>query len=638
VRALAVALVLAFHLQAPWVPGGYLGVSVFFTLSGFLITSLLLREHAEHGRIDVGGFYVRRLRRLVPASVLCLGAVSLLAMSGVLVERASLRSELNATVLQYANWSSLLSGRSYGALFEAPSPVAHFWSLAIEEQFYALWPIAMVALGAWAARRPDRPRVQRALVGTFLVLAVSAPLTAALWSADAAYFASWARFAEITAGAALAAVLTTRRMPASARALAPLCLAAIVALAVVSPAGRGWAYRGGLPAFALLSVGLIAGLQVEGPVRTALSWRPAVWVGKVSYGIYVFHWPVFAVLDHQRTGLDGVRLAEVRVGVSVALAALSFHFVERPVRSGLLVRHTGRYLLAAGAAASLVLLVASSLPELRRPADTAGVIVLAGSTTRAEAVGGVAGPAGIAPPAPTAAAPAAEGAPVAARGATVPPGPTTVAIFGDSVPDWLLRDAAASYTRTDVTVIDAAHEACDGVANAPRLRERKGLELFAPVDCRPWTASYPEVVDGGMPVDIAVLVIGQAPLVDRFVGGAWVSPCTDMSWYAADVEARIAYLRGRVGSVVLALPAWGGHGATWTLPDDHLERESCVRDRLHALAVDLAVPTVDLAEQLCLLGKANPDSPRRERDGVHVDAEDAPEVLYWLLDRAIASV
>src|SRR5687768_284207 len=242
VRAVSIALVLIFHLGAPWMPGGYLGVSVFFTLSGFLITSLLLGERASSGRIDVRAFYLRRLRRLLPASLVCLTGIAVLVAVGTIAARTDLRSGVLGAVFQVANWERLLGDKSYADLFLAPSPVDHFWSLAIEEQFYWLWPVAIAALTAFAPRH-----VTRVLVGGFALLGVGALVTAQTLGGDAAYFASWARFAEILAGAALAAVLAKRELSPRWGRLAPPALVSIVVLAVITPAGRGWAYEGGLP-------------------------------------------------------------------------------------------------------------------------------------------------------------------------------------------------------------------------------------------------------------------------------------------------------------------------------------------------------------------------------------------------------
>ena len=681
VRAVSIAVVLAFHLGAPWMPGGYLGVSVFFTLSGFLITSLLLEERATTGRIAVREFYVRRMRRLLPASLLCLAGIAVLAAVGVVAERESLRGDVLGGLLQVANWRALLADQSYGDLFRAPSPVAHFWSLAIEEQFYWVWPLAMAGLLGWVARRGGGPRrVAVVLTMAFVGFSASALATAAWWSADAAYYASWARFAEILAGAALAAVVARRELPARLAVLAPLCLAVVVALSVVTPAGHGWAYAGGLPLFSLVTVGLIAGLQVDGPVKSVLSQRPVVWVGQVSYGLYLYHWPVFAVLDRQRTGQSGLSLVAVRLGVTLLLTVVSYRLIERPVRTRRVLVRTGSYLGGATTAFATVLALAlvvvptvartgdsggavviaavggpaeaatapvepapaGNQPSTPIPSSASGAIALSGGTGDASAAvaadgtvdTGTAGSAVLAeaddPDARPASPPVTVPAPVTARSA----GPVTAAVFGDSVADWLLRQGTVGWDRRDVTLVDAAHEGCDAANRIPAGRDRHGVELVLPDGCEAWPTAYREVVeDQALPVDVAVLVLGQAVTVDRRVGGRWVGPCEDMAWYTDDVAARVAYLRRHVDDVVLVLPAWGGRGATWSLADDHLDRMACIRAELAGLAERLDLPTVDLAEVLCPAGPKGACNDLRHRDGTHVDPEDAPFVLDWLLDR-----
>ena len=207
VRAIAIVLVILFHLGYSWMPGGYLGVSVFFTLSGFLITSLLLDERSRRNAIRVRSFYARRVRRLLPASLVCIAGVSVLVVRGCARSRHG--RGIVASLLQVANWQQLLAHQSYADLFRAPSAVAHFWSLAIEEQFYWVWPIAIAGITERAARR-GRQSVLAPIVAAYLAFSASALLTARYLSADAVYFASWSRFAEILAGAALAAALTRR--------------------------------------------------------------------------------------------------------------------------------------------------------------------------------------------------------------------------------------------------------------------------------------------------------------------------------------------------------------------------------------------------------------------------------------------
>ena len=626
VRAVSIALVLAFHLGAPWMPGGYLGVSVFFTLSGFLITSLLLGERASSGRIDVRAFYVRRLRRLLPASLLCLAGIAVLAAVGVIAARSDLRAGVLGAVFQVANWERLLGEKSYADLFLSPSPVDHFWSLAIEEQFYWVWPLAVAGLTAVAARR-----VAHVLVGAFVVLAVGAVVTAQVLGGDAAYFASWARFAEILAGAALAAMVHGRRVPDGVARLAPLCLLAIVVLAVVTPAGRGWAYEGGLPLFALVSAGLLLGVLAPGPVARLLARDPIPWIGRISYGLYLFHWPVFTILGDASVG--------EKLAMTGGLTVVSYYVIERPIRTGRVLTVPSVYLR--GAAVGFVTVAAVAVvvvPDVQvAPRSSAPQVIAAvGSTSTPPATtvaSSVIGSSSPSAPAGETARPAA----VEVVPTTVPPpSPTVVALFGDSVADWLLRDAAPSFARTDVTLIDAAFEGCDGAAGIPAGRGHNDIALPLPSDCRAWNESYVDVVeDPSRPVDVAVLVVGYAPMVDRQVGGAWIGPCQSLSWYVDDVGARVAYLRGHVDRVVLAIPSWGGSKASFLTSKDHLERMGCVRAALADLATRSSIDTVDLAEVLCPEGPQGGCTALRDADGVHVDHDDAPMVLEWLLDRVV---
>ena len=184
-RGVAVLAVLAFHGGMSWATGGYLGVSVFFTLSGFLITSLLLVEHDRRGVVDLRAFYGRRLRRLAPAALCCLLAIATIQILWAPFGTSNLGPQLRWSALQIANWQQLLEGRSYGDLFQrqaadAASPVDHFWSLAVEEQFYLLWPAAVLVLCTVA--KGSRRVIVGVLAALLVIASAAAPLIARVGS------------------------------------------------------------------------------------------------------------------------------------------------------------------------------------------------------------------------------------------------------------------------------------------------------------------------------------------------------------------------------------------------------------------------------------------------------------------------
>ena len=211
VRAVAVTLVVLFHLGLPWMRAGYLGVSVFFTLSGFLITSLLLHEFHRDGTVSFRRFYARRARRLLPAAMACLLLVVVARWSGEFALVPGLRADLFGALFQVFNWVQIAGGSSYAALFGRSamftSPLEHYWSLAIEEQFYLVWPVVLVALCGWRARR-GRSVVRPLLVLTVL-FAAAAPLIGWKWGAGAAYWSTPSRLGELLVGALAAAWLHT---------------------------------------------------------------------------------------------------------------------------------------------------------------------------------------------------------------------------------------------------------------------------------------------------------------------------------------------------------------------------------------------------------------------------------------------
>ncbi len=344
-RAFAVLAVMAYHLNLGWAGGGYLGVDLFFVLSGFLITGLLLGEWSGTGGIGLRAFWGRRARRLLPAVLLLLVALSVYGWLGGGVnglDRSGLRGDSLATLFYVANWHFVFSHQSYFAQFAVPSPLRHTWSLAIEEQFYVVWPLLL--LGILGAARHSRLAATRRALGITVVLgAASAALMALLYvpggDPSRVYYGTDTRAFELLIGAALAILLARRRELSglARRTLHGAGIASAIALGYwwTHISGTpGWMYRGGFVGASLLVAVIIASVsQVRsGPLGAVLSLRPVRWVGMISYGLYLWHWPVFVLVNDTDTGLSGNVLLALRVALTFAVATLSFYALERPIR------------------------------------------------------------------------------------------------------------------------------------------------------------------------------------------------------------------------------------------------------------------------------------------------------------------
>ena len=340
-RAIAVLAVLFFHAGVADAPGGFLGVSLFFTLSGFLITGLLISESAATGRIALRRFWGRRVRRLMPAALVCLALV--LAGSRWLVARASipsLRIDVVAAAANVANWRFVTAHQSYAELFaNQPSAVLHFWSLAIEEQFYLIFPCVVALL-------LSRRRAWALPVGLTVMIAASVVASLLTTSHDAVYYGTHTRAAELLIGGLLACVVQRRnglavanpalRRPAVDRRLKQVLafagLIAFVVLVVNTRQSDGWLYQGGFAALAVLWCIVIVAARAPGPFRALVSQRPLVALGRRSYGVYLFHWPVFTLLTPSRLGVHGWQARVIQLAIIAAVTEASYRLIERPIR------------------------------------------------------------------------------------------------------------------------------------------------------------------------------------------------------------------------------------------------------------------------------------------------------------------
>jgi peptidoglycan/LPS O-acetylase OafA/YrhL len=335
-RALAVSLVVLAHAGVAELPGGFVGVDVFFVLSGFLITGLLVREADENGRIDIGDFYAKRARRILPAAAVTLIATGLATHFLLNFVRAKdVFGDILWSGLFAANVRFAQSETDYFARDEPPSPVQHFWSLAVEEQFYVAWPLMIAAVvGATAARRREVPR--RALTQVLLLiiaLSLAWSVHATATSATTAYFSTFTRAWQLALGALLAVTASrVAAQPRAARSVASLIgLTAVIVAALVYD--EGTAYPGVAAALPTLGAAmlLVGGMGSPTFVSTVLSARPLRFLGDISYSLYLWHWPVLIIAAEYRGDLSGLARAGLVVG-SVLLATLTYYAIENPIR------------------------------------------------------------------------------------------------------------------------------------------------------------------------------------------------------------------------------------------------------------------------------------------------------------------
>lgn len=337
-RAIAVGSVLIYHLGAAWLPGGYLGVDVFFVISGFLITSLLVSEHRATGRIALRRFWLRRAWRLLPAVLLMM----LLTLAAMLIlhpeEVGRLRGQVVAALAYVINWHFVFADVPYFERFGRPSVLLHLWSLSIEEQFYLVWP-PLLALAL--------PRVRRTglLAAVCVAAAGSAVLAWVLWEPfqdpSRIYYGTDTRAVALLCGVALALLAggvagreaVTRWRPAKELVGIAGMGAVVVAMLTLGDLEERL-YRGGFLLVALATAGAIWAAADPGSILSrVLGVRPMVWIGLRSYGIYLWHWPVIMLTRPEvDVPFDGPALVALRVGLTLGIAGLSYRFVETPLR------------------------------------------------------------------------------------------------------------------------------------------------------------------------------------------------------------------------------------------------------------------------------------------------------------------
>jgi peptidoglycan/LPS O-acetylase OafA/YrhL len=390
-RAFALLIIIGYHFGVARFQGGFFSLDIFYVLSGYLITGLLVGEWARAARIRLGAFWARRARRLLPALAVVLVVVTLVVR---FTYPAGLYPDLRmadlSALFYFSNWWQIAASGNYFVATGAISPLTHTWSLAVEEQFYLVWPLVVLAvlhLARSVARR-TAGRVDRGVEALAAISAVGVVASASemAWrygpraNITRLYFGTDTHAQSILVGAVLACTLTLVQRRRGLAGMAPVAtsrparvgltalglagLAGTVVLTTTMTGTSPSAYRGGFLLSALSAAALITGAVcvAGGPIARVLSVRPMVWMGTVSYGAYLWHYPVDIELDAARTGLHGVALLAVRVLATFALAAASYYLVERPVMEGVFWRTlTAAGPALAALAATVVVVVAGTV-------------------------------------------------------------------------------------------------------------------------------------------------------------------------------------------------------------------------------------------------------------------------------------
>ena len=601
-RGLFIILVILAHSGVRELLGSFLGISMFFTFSGFIITKLLLDEQRRNGRISLPQFWSRRARRLLPPALVTLAVLT----AHTVVTGGDHARSILWSLFYGTNWELIDAGNRYERMLTSTNPVHHFWSLAIEEQFYLLWPVVLVG-----ALLLFRRAATAAAAAAGVLLAGAIGTTVLFAGSSVVYYHTATRAGEIAIGALAAALfhrihpILTSTVPVLQRTLATLQVAVylvVIALVATVRVEDAVVYRGGLLAFGALSIVVILLTIADGPISRLLRWRPLVLVGEMLYGLYLYHWPVLVLFPG-----GGWAAWTLKITGVVTLSYLSYRYLEMPVRNGLIPT---RY-FTAGCVAVIVGCTAALATQI----GPAGGDQLFGAGDR----GGTGGQEYLGPPKPD--------------------GVVRIAIVGDSSAERLAYGLAGARDPR-LQVLDLSSRGCpitgdqlsytslpdEDMANSARVVER----------CRATRASWVAQLEPFQP-DVVLLMFTTMNQVDILVDGVWTN-VTEPRGAAAITAATDAAVRAftTAGYAVaistsphVEIPAPYNYSAT-------AQRQNAYND-LVARYVDQHpnVAVFPAAERLDQEDPAPVDRSERP-DGAHfTDSAAVDHARRWMLDTAL---
>ncbi len=626
-RGLAVLDVMVFHFAPNWLPGGFVGVDIFYVLSGYLITTLLLADCQANGRLNLLGFWARRARRLLPCLLLIVVAVTAyvryLAASGTY---PGYRMDALSALFFFSNWHQIVDATNYFDATGAVSPLLHTWSLAIEEQFYVVWPL--LVLGIVVLARGVRRAAPILLACCITGVVASATEMALLYQRDSPntriYFGTDTHAQGLLMGAALASALAMIQWRRGADSFVPVVVGrtlgrtvtvlgfgGLVCLTVLSAQlkdSSALTYRGG---FALVSLATIAvilaavGLR-SGPFARVLSIPPLAWLGEISYGLYLWHFPLLVFLSPMRTGSSGATLFCERLGATILAATISYYAVERPIMRGTFWR-SFRSLVPAGGTVALTgsfVILATTAP-----------VALASHVAHIHAK----------------LATASEGRPAA--GGEAQAGPPLVVLLGDST-SLTLGHALAATAPVGTKVENDGQFGC-GLAigtEASGDPPEPGLSMFPPCNSatapdEQWPAIYARSVADTEPGDVVLFLAGRWETQGILRNGGWtdiLSPrFQSYELNQMRLMAEVATAHGaHLDLLTMACMDPGAAVGDPSGPSDSAARRDIYNHLLHQTASEFPgkVSTIDFGSILCPGGRYTDSLDGvqvRTVDGIH---------------------
>jgi len=610
-RGIAVAAVVTYHLWPHALPGGFLGVSVFFTLSGFLITRLLLVDHSKTGGISLKQFWIRRFRRLMPAALSALAIISVVWLLAAWMTKA-ISGDITAALLYVANWRFLFEGSVYGTASET-SPVLHFWSLAIEEQFYLIYPLTV-----WAVLR--RKRAAAPTVGLLLLAMLAASVAYIAYNSGhqlVVYYSTFSRAAELLIGGLLAvatAMWPLRRIRSWIRPAGLVAGIALLGLMVKTDVYSPMYSQGALVGVALLSAVVILAATRSGWFSRGLSPRPLLWLGLLSYAVYLIHWPLLIGL--REAGLTPWLVTLLTVVGSLLLAVLSGHLLEWPIRERRWVRLRPSMLLAP----TIIVVLALCLIGWRTAAPN--VVDYASAQQRIDEL----------------IQNSATSVPVEADPNAVDPSiprPLTLAFFGDSTALMLAVGAANAGPSIQVTG-NWSRLACT-ISRHGELKGFTSSDQGPPgsVERCDWTSEWPATVPAGG-VDRAIVYAGFWDTLPRRIPGLF------SGWETIEAEPYHTYLGQEMIAATESLHAAGAKKVVWLTLAPNTKEDNATNAYRVGLYNDLVAQAVAAHPDYAMkvnLGEFFLSAGRELRpDGVHVTPETGAALWRdWLLQQVIGA-